>query len=354
MSKSNMNTVYFAPTNNNESLSSVSSKLRLLFKQAGFSKLLKKDDFVALKMHLGEEKKKSFISPVFVKVIVDLVREAKAKPFVTDTNTLYEGPRVNAIDHLALAAKHGLSYEGLGCPVITADGLIGENQISVPFQSGRIHIAGLVKRVDVILALTHCTGHLLTGYGGAIKNIAMGLAGRGGKLDQHSGVKPEIIASACKACEICIIHCPAEAITLVKGKAFIDKNICYGCGECFAVCPHKAVKVDKWHATSGLMQEKMARYCAGILNDKRAGFINFATNITKNCDCIDNPEKSLLPDVGILASSDPVAIDTASIDLINQKAGRDIFKTVWPEIDYTIQLKESEKLGAGSSIYKVK
>ena len=346
--------VYFSPVSNGESTASISSKLKSLFKKAGFNKLLKKDDFVALKMHLGEEKKKSFISPVFVKVIVDLVKEAKAKPFVTDTNTLYESPRVNAVDHLALAARHGFSYENLGCPVIIADGLIGENQVSVPFQGERIHIAGLVKRVDVILALTHCTGHLLTGYGGAIKNIAMGLSGRGGKLDQHSGVKPEIIASVCKACEVCIIHCPAEAITLVDSKAFIDKDICYGCGECFAVCPHAAVKVDKWHATSDRMQAKMARYCAGILANKKAGFINFATNITKNCDCIDNPEKPLVPDVGILASSDPVAIDTASIDLINQKAGRDIFKTVWPEIDYTIQLKESEKLGAGSSIYKVK
>ena len=353
MSETNPKTVYFTPTGNNESPVSISSKIKSLFKRAGFNELLKKDDFVALKMHLGEEKKKSFISPVFVKVIVDLVKEAKAKPFVTDTNTLYESQRVNAVDHLALAARHGFSYEQLGCPVIIADGLIGENQVSVPFQGGRIHIAGLVKRVDVIIALTHCTGHLLTGYGGAIKNIAMGLAGRGGKLDQHSGVKPEIIASACKACEVCIVHCPAEAITLKSGKSYIDKNICYGCGECFAVCPNRAVKVDKWHATSDHMQAKMARYCAGILEDKRAGFINFATNVTKNCDCVGSPEKSLLPDVGILASLDPVAIDTASIDLINQKAGKDVFKSAWPEIDYTIQLKESEKLGAGSRAYKI-
>jgi len=345
--------VYFSPASNGESPASISLKLESLFKKAGFNRLLKKDDFVALKMHLGEEKKKSFISPVFVKVIVDLVKEAKAKPFVTDTNTLYESPRVNAVDHLRLAARHGFSYENLGCPVIIADGLIGENQVSVATPHGRIHIAGLVKRVDVIIALTHCTGHLLTGYGGAIKNIAMGLAGRGGKLDQHSGVKPEIITRDCKACEVCIIHCPAEAITLKNEKAYIDNNTCYGCGECFAVCPHSAVKVDKWHAASDSVQAKMARYCAGILKDKRVGFINFATNITKNCDCIDNPEKPLLPDVGILASSDPVAIDTASIDLINQKAEKDVFKCAWPEIDYTIQFKEVEKLGAGSRTYKI-
>ncbi|MEW6026765.1 MAG: DUF362 domain-containing protein [Planctomycetota bacterium] len=353
MSEKNKSPVYFTPTADSESAVSVSSKLKSLFKKAGFAKLLKKDDFVALKMHLGEEKKKSFISPVFVKVIVNLVREAKAKPFVTDTNTLYESPRVNAVDHLALAAKHGFSYENLGCPVIIADGLIGENQVSMATPHGRIHIAGLAKRVDVILALSHCTGHLLTGYGGALKNISMGLAGRGGKLDMHSGVKPEIITSDCKACEVCIIHCPADAITLVSGRAYINRDICYGCGECFAVCPHKAVKVDKWHAASDSVQAKMARYCAGILFGKKTGFINFATSITKNCDCIDKPEKPLLPDVGILASSDPVAIDTASIDLINQKAGEDVFRVAWPEIDYTIQFKESEKLGVGSMKHSI-
>jgi hypothetical protein len=353
MSQANLNTVYFNPVEPGESLGSVSVKLKALYKKAGFDRLIKKGDFVALKMHLGEEKKRSFISPVFVKVIVDLVKEVKARPFVTDTNTLYESPRVNAVDHLSLAARHGFSYEQLGCPVIIADGLIGENQVSVPFDSGRIHIAGLAKRVDVIIALTHCTGHLLTGYGGAIKNIAMGLAGRGGKLDMHSGVKPEIIKSECRACEVCIIHCPAEAIKIKKEKAHIDQNTCYGCGECFAVCPHKAVKVDKWHAASDSVQAKMARYCAGILKDKRAGFINFATNITRNCDCIDKPEKPLLPDVGILAASDPVAIDTASIDLINRQAGQDVFKAAWPEIDYSIQLSESEKLGAGCRKYHI-
>lgn len=345
--------VHFTQTSNNEPHNSICLKIKSLFKNAGFGSLIKKGDFVALKMHLGEEKKKRFISPVFVKPVVDMVKKAGARPFVTDTNTLYEGPRENAVDHLVLAAKNGFSYEQLGCPVIIADGLVGENQISLPTANGRVHLAGLVKRVDVIIALTHCTGHLLTGYGGAIKNIGMGFASRGGKLDQHSGVKPEIITDNCIACATCVAYCPADAIKISDKKAHINKKECYGCGECFAVCPNQAVKIDKWSASSDNVQKKMALYCSEILKDKRAGFINFATNITKNCDCLDTPEEPLISDVGILASINPVAIDSASIDLINQKSGKDIFRQSWPEIDYTVQFKESESFGVGDRKYNL-
>ncbi|MFH0888197.1 MAG: DUF362 domain-containing protein [Planctomycetota bacterium] len=345
------NRVYFTQTCNNESHNLICSKIESLFKKSGFGSLIKKDDFVALKIHLGEEKKKRFISPVFVKPVIDMVKKAGGRPFITDTNTLYSSPRDNAVSHLILAAKNGFSYEQLGCPVIIADGLLGENQISLPTANGRVHLAGLVKRVDVIIALSHCTGHLLAGYGGAIKNIAMGFASRGGKLDQHSGVKPEIITGNCIGCAICFAYCPAKAIRIKDKKASINKKECYGCGECFAVCPNHAVQVDKWHGASESVQKKMALYCSEILKDKKAGFINFATNITKNCDCIDTPEKPLTADIGILASSDPVAIDSASIDIINQKAGKDIFRESWPEIDYTIQLKEAERLGAGAIKY---
>jgi uncharacterized protein len=346
------NKVFFAPIDNKESTNSLGSKIESLFRKAGLEKLIKKDDFVALKIHLGEEKKKRFISPVLVKPVIDMVRKAGGRPFLTDTNTLYASQRDNAVNHMILAAKNGFSYEQLGCPVIIADGLVGENQITLPIANGYIHVAGLVKRVDVIIALTHCTGHLLAGYGGAIKNIAMGFASRGGKLDQHSGVKPEI-SNDCIGCAICFTYCPAKAIKIKNKKASINKKECYGCGECFAVCPNQAVHVDKWHGASDGVQRKMALYCSEILKDKKAGFINFATNITKNCDCIDKPEDTLVADIGILAALDPVAIDTASIDLINKQAGHDVFKQSWPEIDYTIQLKEAEKLGAGTMKYVI-
>jgi uncharacterized protein len=344
--------VYFSPVINNEPVDSVCRKMELLYKKAGFDKLVKKNDLVALKMHFGEEKKKPSVLPAYVKRIAELVRESGGKPFVTDTNTLYEGPRMNAVDHLALANKNGLSLEQLDCPVIIADGLIGENQISVPSTHGFVHIAGLVKRVDVILALTHCTGHLLTGYGGAIKNIAMGFAGRGGKLDQHSGIKPVIVEEDCRGCKVCANYCPAKSITVENRKAHIKPEDCFGCGECFALCPNKAVKVNKWAASSEGAQKKMAMYCTEILKDKKAGFINFAINITKSCDCIGHSgEKALVNDVGIFTSADIVAVETASINMINETAQKDVFKEAWPEIDYTIQFSEGEKLGMGSPRY---
>jgi len=304
-------------------------------------------------MHFGEPNKKASIPTLYVKTIADLARDAGGKPFVTDTNTLYEGSRVNAIDHLTLARNNGFSLEQLGCPVIIADGLIGENQVSLLCSKGYVHISGLARRADVIIALTHCTGHLLSGYGGAIKNIAMGFASRGGKLDMHSGVKPEI-TDDCAGCGICVNFCPAKSITVENKKAYIRPDDCFGCGECFAVCPNQAVKVNMWTAASDSMQKKMALYCTEILKDKKAGFFNFAINITKNCDCIDKPEKPLIPDVGILASSDPVAIDKASLDIINEKTKVDLLRQSWPEIDNTIQLKEAEKLMAGSTQYTLK
>lgn len=345
--------VYFQPITPGEGKASVCRKITSLCQSVNLKKLIRKDDLVALKIHMGEGRKKMFVSPEFVKPIIDLVKQYGGKPFVTDTNTLYNGRRVNAVDHLMMACENGFSIDKLGCPVIIADGLVGENQVSVNQDGNFVHISGLAKRADVIIGIGHCTGHLLTGYGGALKNIAMGLAGRGGKLDQHSGVLPEIIVSKCAGCGLCVLHCPAKAITLKSKKASINKAICYGCGECFAVCPNEAVKVDKWHAASDVIQTKMARYCAAILKDKKAVFINFATNITKNCDCLGDPEKPLLKDVGILASGDIVALDTASIELINKQTGQDIFRSAWPDIDYSIQFKEAQRLGVGSSEYEI-
>lgn len=347
------NTVYFSPFTGSDTLESNCEKIKALFRKNGFNKLIKKDDFVALKMHLGEEKKSASISSAYVKTVADLVKEAGGRPFVTDTNTMYEGKRSNAVEHLALAAKNGLSLEQLGCPVIIADGLIGENQISVPCSAGYVHISGLAKRVDVIIALTHCTGHLLTGYGGAIKNIAMGFASRGGKLDMHSGVKPDVIIENCAGCGICFNFCPAGSITIKNKKASIKKAECFGCGECFAICPNKAIKVDKWTASSDVMQRKMALYCTEILRDKKAGFINFALNVTKNCDCLNKIEKPLTDDVGIFSSLDVVAVDAASVNVINSKTGQDIFKQAWTEIDYNIQFNQAEKLGAGTRKYEL-
>lgn len=356
-----MSKVYFQSVISGEAKASVCKKIASLCEAVGLKRYIKKDSLVGLKMHMGEGKKKLFVRPEFVRPVVDLVKSYGGKPFVTDTNTLYTGRRSNAVDHLMMAYENGFSIANLGCPVIIGDGLVGENQVSVPVDrltggpADRLaHLCGLARRADLIIGITHCTGHLLTGYGGALKNIAMGLAGRGGKLDQHSGVRPEIAVAECQGCELCLIHCPAKAITLNNKKAVIDADKCYGCGECFAVCPNGAVKVDKWAAASDMTQSKMARYCAAILKDRKACFINFAINVTKNCDCLGEPKEQIISqDVGILVSTDPVAIDAASIELINKQSGRDVFKDAWPGVDYNIQFREAAKLGVGATKYEI-
>jgi uncharacterized Fe-S center protein len=350
-----MSKVYFQPVVSGEAQASICKKITSLCEVVGLKRYIRKDNLVALKMHMGEGQKKLFVRPDFVKPIVELVKSYGGKPFVTDTNTLYTGRRSNAVDHLMMAYENGFSIENLGCPVIIGDGLVGENQVSVEDDAGqRAHLCGLARRADLIIGITHCTGHLLTGYGGALKNIAMGLAGRGGKLDQHSGLRPEIVIAECQACGLCLIHCPAKAITLSHKKAVIDADKCYGCGECFAVCPNGAVRTDKWSAASDMVQSKLARYCSAILKNRKACFINFAINVTKNCDCLgEAKENALAKDVGILASIDPVAVDVASIELINKQSGKDIFRDAWPSIDYNIQFREAAKLGVGDIKYEI-
>ncbi|MFA5795285.1 MAG: DUF362 domain-containing protein [Candidatus Brocadiia bacterium] len=346
--------ILFKPVQSGEDTAAICDKVAQLFQAVTLKKYIRKDDLVALKIHMGEGRKKTFVSPDFIRPIIDQVKECGGKPFVTDTNTLYTGRRSNAVDHLMMAHENGFSVENLGCPVIIGDGMIGESQVSVMGPEGKwAHICGLARRADVIIGIAHCTGHLLSGYGGALKNIGMGLAGRGGKLDQHSGVLPDIAISECVGCGICVVHCPARAISLKDKKAYADRKKCYGCGECYAVCPNGAVKVEKWHAASDMVQAKMARYCSAILKDRKALFINFAINVTKNCDCIGEPEKPIANDTGILAGTDPVALDVASIKAIIKTAGADVFKQAWPDVDYNIQFREAEKLGVGSTEYEV-
>jgi hypothetical protein len=391
--------VFFARLNNNESETSVLPKIISLFKSAAIARIISKNAYVALKLHLGEKGGSGYINPRFVRQVVDLVKEAGGKPFLTDTNTLYVGQRSNAVDHLMLAAEHGFSIESMGAPVIIGDGLLGENQISIPTESsgrdcpGRgeracsekdehappkmTHVAGVARAADVIIGLTHVTGHLLTGYGGNLKNIGMGLAGRGGKLAQHSGMIPWINREKCRGCGTCLEWCPSGAMILrpcsanpsskakaphkprqpgelrnAEMKAVIDVARCYGCGECFALCPYQAIEI-KWNEPSTKFQQRMAEYCQAILKGKNAVFFNFALGITQHCDCIVKPDPPMTPDLGILTSLDPVAVDSATIDLINQNTGKDVFKECWPEIDYTVQLKHAQKIGLGSINYSL-
>ena len=316
--------------------------------------LIAKDNLVALKQHFGERGGKNFLPAAVAKAVGEKVKKAGGKPFATDSNTLYNGSRANAVDHLQLALDHGFTHEKLGFPVIIADGLKGESQVTLPGHGELKHVflAGAGYMADASIILTHVTGHLQAELGATLKNVAMGFGGRAGKLQQHHAGKPIITASKCKACGRCAQHCPVGAIVM-KGPAELDTKKCIGCGECYAFCPHGAIGFD-WSTTSTDLQLRMAEYTLAFHKAKagKVAYLNFMTRVTKNCDCLAKDEP-VLPDLGVIGSLDPVAVDAAAMDLLNERHGKDVFTEYWPQCTHRKQLEYGEKIGLGSMKYEV-
>jgi len=349
----NKSKVFFVSLKGTSSSELMAKSAARLWEEMGGEKIVAKNSLVAIKQHFGEEGSPNYVPPLVTRVIGECVKKAGGKPFVTDSNTLYNGKRANAVDHLEVARKHGFSHEVLGFPVIIADGLKGESQLTIDGKWNllkKIFLAGAASMADASVVLTHVTGHMLTGMGASIKNVAMGCAGRAGKLQQHHSAAPIFSRAKCKACGKCAKHCPANAIE-VKEYAILNSAKCIGCGECYAFCPYGAVSFE-WSETSTAIQKKMAEYCMAFHEEKdgRVVYFNFITKITKNCDCLGKKE-NVLPDVGIAASFDPVAVDKASFDLLNKREGKNIFMEFWPQHNPLIQLEHAEKIGLGSMTY---
>ena len=301
---------------------SLLDKTARLFDLVGFGGLLRPGDKVAVKLHWGEWGNVAFLPPPFARRLVEKVREAGGKPFLTDTNTLYTGGRHNAIDHILTALKNGFSVASAGAPIIIADGLSGGDSVEVPADGKRVpsvRVAGAIYCADAILSLAHFKGHELFGFGGALKNIAMGCTTPAGKQILHSDVKPKVDRGRCIACGRCVRSCAHGAIRLAEGgKAGIDTDRCVGCGECVAVCPAEAIPVN-WETAAEPLLEKSAEYVKAILANKggRAAFLNFLLRMSPECDCYEWNDAPFVADIGIVASRDPVAIDQASTDLVN-------------------------------------
>jgi Uncharacterized Fe-S center protein len=351
-------------------------KVEKLLKKTGLKDAIAPKDLVAIKLHFGETGNLAYIRPPYVRRAVDMVKQLGGRPFLTDANTLYVGNRANSVDHLETAIQNGFDYAVVGAPLIIADGLTGKDYVKVPV-SGKhfkeVNIGSAAYHADAMVVMTHFKCHELTGFGGAIKNLGMGLGSRSGKQQMHSDVLPKIKEDKCTGCARCSDWCPAKAIEMQpwtgnkKGqKAYIQDKICWGCGECAVTCLFGSISVN-WRTTPEAVQEKMAEYALGAVKGKeeKVVYINFVTDVSPECDCYGHNDYPIVQDIGILASLDPVALDHACADLVNArppmpgsviegiKPGEDKFQMVHPGINGRAQLLHGAEIGLGQMEYEL-
>ena len=353
--------VYFSDLSSGSKENNLINRIGRLFKKAGEGIEYDKDDLVALKLHFGEKGIDTFLRPVQVEPIIKAVRDAGGKPFLADSNTLYSGSRSNAVDHHKTAQENGWVRPVVSAPVVIADGLHGNEFYAVEIDGehfDEVKIGAAFFQADGIIGVSHFKGHGMTGFGGTLKNLGMGCASRAGKLMMHYNVEPEVDIDECIGCGKCAIWCPAEAIE-VEQYAEIDLDECIGCGECRIVCPEGAIQVKD--SSSNLeIQEKIAEFAHGSLVDKydKSLFFNFVVDVTPECDCPPWRKYPMVPDIGIIASKDPIAVDQAAFDLVKEEKGREYGAGIDKfgkehDVDPTAQLKHGEKIGLGTREYEL-
>ncbi len=330
--------------------------------------------FVAIKMHFGELGNLSFLRPNYAKAIADLVKEQGGLPFLTDCNTLYPGSRKNALEHIECANINGFNSISTGCQIIIGDGLKGTDDVEVPVKNGEIcktaKIGRAVMDADVFISLAHFKGHETTGFGGAIKNIGMGCGSRAGKMEQHSSGKVVVNPDKCRGCQKCAKECGSDAITYVDHKAVIDHDACKGCGRCIGACNFGAIRNEQWDA-GDLLDKKMAEYAQAVVQDRPCFHINMIMDISPNCDCHVENDAAILPNIGMAASFDPIALDQACVDLCqqaepirNSQLGDNLAKPDWhchhdhwldsnPNVHWKETLEHGEKIGMGTRQYEL-
>lgn len=351
------------------------ARLQKLCRKAGIGDIDFEGRFVAIKMHFGELGNYSYIRPNYVKAVADLIRELGGRPFLTDCNTLYPGSRKNAVDHLYNAEVNGFNSVTTGCYVIIADGLKGTDEACVPVPNGEYCREAMIGRAlydaDIIVSLSHFKGHEMTGFGGAIKNVGMGGGSRAGKMLQHNDGTPEVNSKYCRGCRQCAKECGSDAISYgADGKAYIDPDLCKGCGRCIGACVFDAIHNRNESAIESLCC-KMAEYAAAIINGKPSFHISLIMDVSPNCDCHSENDAPILPNIGMLASFDPIALDQACADLClaaepvrNSQLGdnlakmgsrfdHDHFRDNNPNVHWKETLAHGEKIGLGTRDYEL-
>ncbi|PIE52481.1 4Fe-4S ferredoxin [Candidatus Fermentibacteria bacterium] len=325
---------------------------------------LESRELIAVKFHPGEEGNSSFVSPAMMKMVIDSLKLPFRRTYMTDTTVLYGGRRMTAPDYTILAGEHGFGMPDFP-PFIVADGLTGteEYRIELPeLCTTRVaRVAGALSRTGKAVVVSHFKGHLLAGFGGAVKHLGMGWASKAGKLYQHSTVTPSVKEKKCIACGDCIQVCGSDAIAMHQSSALISREQCTGCGECLQACPVQAIGI-RWDQEADTFMRRMTEYALGAsMAVDIPLYVNFVTKVSPDCDCMKNEGPPMVNDIGVAVSSDPVALDQACLNMVtaaepigdNAPAGRDKFRHKRPERNGELQLEIGEAIGLGSREFKL-
>ena len=348
---------------------SLLDKLRRVCIAAGIKDIDMDGKFVAIKMHFGELGNLAFLRPNYAKVVADLCKEQGGLPFLTDCNTLYPGSRKNALEHLTCAQLNGFWPMTTGCQVIIADGLRGTDEAEVPVPNGEYcktaKIGRAIMDADIFISLTHFKGHESTGFGGTLKNIGMGCGSRAGKEEMHSSGKPVVDQDKCIGCGKCVENCAHNGPHIENGKCTILKYKCTGCGRCINVCPMHAIHAD-YAIANELLNCKIAEYAKAVVDGRPSFHIALALDVSPCCDCHNFSDVPIVPNVGMFASFDPVALDTACADMINAQTvnpnsviahehdhPHDHFTAAHPDTDWRAAVEHGESIGLGTTHYEL-
>lgn len=354
--------------------SNLLDKMERLVRRAGIAGIDFENRFAAIKIHFGEPGNMAYLRPQYAARMAGLLRSLGAKPFLTDANTLYSRRRANAVDHLQSAMENGYNPISAQCQVIIADGLKGIDYREIEIDGEYCKapkIGAAVADADIVISMTHFKGHEQTGFGGTLKNLGMGCASVGGKLELHCAAQPVVKTENCRGCNICVKHCAHDAIHLnPERKAEIDYSKCVGCGQCIALCQYDSASMGA-NDTSERLNYKIAEYTKAVLKDKPNFHVSFIMNVSPECDCWNHNDAAVVPDLGIAASFDPVALDKACADLVIhapalQTVNRltesrphehledtDKFRLMHPDTDWLAGLTHAEKIGIGNMQYEL-
>ncbi len=351
-------------------------KLKKLIRKAGIAQLNLEGQFVAIKIHFGELGNVSYLRPNYARAVVDVVKELGGKPFLTDCNTLYPGSRKNALEHLYCAWENGFTPLTVGCPILIGDGLKGTDDIEVPVRGGEYvknaKIGRAVMDADVIISMTHFKGHEATGFGGALKNLGMGCGSRAGKKEQHNNGKAYVRQEICRGCRSCMRECANDGLVFdpETRKMHVDKEHCVGCGRCVGACNFDAIDFEDPNSNR-MLNYRIAEYAKAVVDGRPQFHISMVMDISPNCDCHEENDAPILPDVGMFASFDPLALDQACVDacmkcepLPNSQLGEhmrdphfvdhhDHFTNSTPESEWQSCLSHAEKIGLGTRDYEL-